>query len=453
MFFAAGLLMNRIIDTPLKAKIITLGCKVNQYESDAIMGDLKKNGFKTPGDCEKPDLMIINTCAVTHKAALQSKQAIRKAVRENPDAFVCATGCYVQSEPSLVSEIKGTDYIIGNSHKHCLPEILASARLCKNNSPCTLCDKISEHRIFEKSSACSAIHRARPFIKIQDGCDDFCTYCIVPHTRGPSRSRPFRNIVDEIRLVSSQGVHEIVLTGIHIGRYGADFKPRSSLLNLLNLLLEKNFLVRIRLSSIEPTELNDDILLLAAGSNKICPHFHIPLQSGDPQILKKMNRPYSPQLFKSLVEKVRQLLPHASIGVDVMVGFPGETDDAFANTVRMVETLPVSYLHVFPYSRRRLTPASRFRDQVPPDVIKSRFNILSRIGRSKKELFYQQMIGQTLEVIAESQKDKTTGFLKGVSANYVKVFFPGDDRLKNQLVRCKITEHISNGAVFGHAIT
>jgi threonylcarbamoyladenosine tRNA methylthiotransferase MtaB len=444
--------MNKLADIPLKAKIITLGCKVNQYESDAILEDLGKSGFKISGNGEKPDFTIINTCAVTHRAALQSKQAIRKAIRENQDSIICATGCYIQSEPRAVSKISGIDYVIGNSHKHRLPEILTSTQPFKKITPCILCDDILEQRIFEKSSACSSRSRARPLIKIQDGCDDFCTYCIVPYTRGPSRSRPSHDVIDEIRLLSSTGAHEIVLTGIHIGRYGVDLRPPSSLLSLLHLLLEKKNPCRIRLSSIEPTELSDDILMLVANSKSMCPHFHIPLQSGDAHILKRMNRPYSPQLFKSLINKIHQMLPNAAIGVDVMVGFPGETDDAFDNTVKLIESLPVSYLHVFPYSRRQNTPASRFLDQIPPGIIKSRLNLLNLLGRTKKKIFYQHMIGQTLEVIAESKKDKTTGLLKGISENYVKVFFSGDDGLKNQLVRCQINELLQNGAVLGTPI-
>ncbi|MCU0601010.1 MAG: tRNA (N(6)-L-threonylcarbamoyladenosine(37)-C(2))-methylthiotransferase MtaB [Desulfobacterales bacterium] len=444
--------MNKLCDTPIKVKIITLGCKVNQYESEAILGGLKKTGCKTSDSGENPTLMIINTCAVTHKAALQSKQAIRKAIRENPDAVICTTGCCAQSEPDSIADIRGTDFIIGNSHKHLLPEILTSNRNKKHITPSMFCGDIREERIFARLTDCATGNRARPFIKIQDGCNDFCAYCIVPYTRGPSRSRPAQDVIDEILHFSSSGVHEIVLTGIHIGRYGADLIPPSSLLDLLRLLLEKNIQTRIRLSSIEPTELTDDILELTARSDKICPHFHIPLQSGDGQILKKMNRPYSPQLFKTLIEKIHQRIPHAAIGVDVMVGFPGETNGAFANTVFLVESLPVSYLHVFPYSRRRQTPAGRFPDQVPPDIIKSRFKILSHISRSKKERFHQQMIGQLLEVIAENKRDHATGFLKGVSANYVKVFFDGKDGLKNRLVRCRISEVMKNGAVFGKII-
>jgi threonylcarbamoyladenosine tRNA methylthiotransferase MtaB len=444
--------MNKLNQTPIKVKIMTLGCKVNQYESDAILEGLKKNGFNLSENGGHLDLLIINTCAVTHKASLQSKQAIRKAIRENPDAIICATGCCVQAQPDSVAGIKGVDYVIGNSHKHLLPDILTSTPLDKSISPRTQCDDIRRHRMFEPYSVSSTVNRARPFIKIQDGCDGCCTYCIVPYTRGSSRSRPLRNIIDEIGILSSSGVHEIVLTGVHIGRYGADLKPPLRLLNLLEIILEKNLRPRIRLSSIEPNELTDDILQLTASSEKICPHFHIPLQSGDPQILKKMNRPYAPQLFKTLVEKIHHWMPHAAIGADVMVGFPGESDDAFANTARLVESLPISYLHVFPYSRRRQTPAGRYPDQVPPDVIKARFHTLSQIGFTKKAQFYHREIDQTLDVIVENKRDHSTGLLKGVSQNYVKVFFEGDDRLKNQQVRCRITGLMKNGPAIGRMI-
>lgn len=444
--------MNNSIKKSIKARIITLGCKVNQYESEAILGDLEKNGFKISDQDEKQDVLIINTCAVTHKAAMQSKQAIRKVIRENPDAIVCATGCFVQSEPIAVSNISGVDYIIGNSHKYCFPEILTSTELCKSDSPCILYNNEFERPIFNKPGVSSIQNRARPLIKIQDGCNDFCTYCIVPYTRGQSRSRPSQDVIDEFSHISSAGAHEVVFTGIHIGRYGADLSPQSSLFALLKHLLAKDLTTRIRLSSIEPTELTDELLQLAAGSKMICPHFHIPLQSGDQHILKKMNRPYMPQLFKSLIEKIHQILPKAAIGVDVMVGFPGETDDAFANTVTLVESLPISYLHIFPYSRRRQTPASKFPDQISTEVIKSRFNLLTRIGRGKKEHFYQRMINQQLEVIVESKRDKSTGYLKGVSENYVKILFDGEDGLKNKLVRCEAMEILDNRAVLGKLI-
>jgi len=429
--------MNKSRQQKMTVKIVTLGCKVNQYESDTILGDLKKNGFIFSAQADTPDLLIINTCSVTDKASRQSRQAIRKAIREHPDAVICVTGCDAQSEPHAIAEINGVDYVIGNSHKPCLPDGLDLKNLHKMTSPIILCEDILHHKFIEKAGTCTAGNRARPFVKIQDGCNDFCTYCIVPYTRGPSRSRNLKDVLNEIRFVSSTGAKEVVLTGIHLGRYGLDLSPASSLLILSRRILEETS-IRLRISSIEPTELSDELLFLTVDSKRICPHFHIPLQSGDNDMLKKMNRPYNPEFFKLLVEKIHRLMPNCAIGVDVMVGFPGETEDAFNNTVNLVETLPISYLHIFPFSPRKLAPASRFADQVPKSVMKSRLIHVTQIGHSKKIKFYQNMIGQTLDVIVESQRDKTTGLLKGVSSNYVKVFFKGDDAWKNQLIHCQI---------------
>ncbi len=434
------------------AKIITLGCKVNQYESDWIFGDLKKKGVRLSSGNETPDLVIINTCAVTHKAAVQSKQVIRKSIREYPDAVICTTGCLAQSELHQLYQIPGIDYIIGNADKHLLPEILSVDALVKKTSPYVRTPDLLNHRLFGKTGVCSFVNRARPYVKIQDGCNDFCSYCIVPFTRGPSRSRPIGDILDEIAFFAAAGAHEIVLTGVHIGRYGVDLTPPSDLFNLLTIIIEKKFPLRIRLSSIEPNEITDDILSLVANSSSICPHFHIPLQSGDERILKKMNRPYSPQDYHALITKIHHFLPHSAIGVDVMVGFPGENADAFTNTLTLLDSLPISYLHVFPYSRRPNTAASRLPDQNPSHIIKSRFHILQQLGQKKKKHFYDQIVGRRLEVIIEHQRDKSTGLLKGMSENYIKVLVDGNDAFIHQRVQCHITGWVHSGAVMGKPI-
>lgn len=445
--------MSRIREKKSKFRVITLGCKVNQYESDAIAGELEKNGLTLSSISDQPDLFIINTCSVTQKASRQARQAIRKAIREHPDAVICVTGCYAQSEPHAITKITGVDYIIGNSHKHNLSDVLNSRNLNKSTSPSVFCGDILKHKYLEKADTCAMGKRSRPFIKIQDGCGDFCTYCIVPFTRGPSRSRPIADILNEIEFVSSIGAKEVVLTGIHVGRYGLDLTPASTLLDLLNHILKNDKTIRIRISSIEPTELTDELLFFAMNSKHICSHFHIPLQSGDDTVLKKMNRPYTSGFFKSLVEKIHKLIPQCAIGVDIMIGFPGETDDAFKNTSDLIEMLPVSYLHIFPYSSRPATPASHFPNQIPPNVIKSRFDHITRIGRVKKKIFYQRMLGQTLDVIVEAQRDKTSGLLKGVSSNYVKVLLEGDNALKNRLISCQIKELLNHHTILGKAIS
>ncbi len=443
--------MHEPLKKPDVLHIATLGCKVNQYESDAIRGDLlRMPSFTTMA--ESHPVVIINTCSVTKKAALQSRQLIRRAIRSHPNAVIMATGCLAQTEATALAEIKGIDYIIGNTHKTKIPDILGNGPVLKTKTPAIICGDIRNHRVFALSGFPAAEARSRPFIKIQDGCDQFCTYCIVPHARGPARSRPLENIADEIKTFSKNRCREVVLTGIHAGRWGLDFSPPSTLERLLAHIHDNDLIHRIRLSSIESIEITDPLVSFAVDSKRLCPHWHIPLQSGDDEILKKMNRPYSAEMFADQVMTIRERMPRAAIGTDVMVGFPGESDDAFNRTVSVLESLPVSYFHVFPFSRRSPAPAAGFPGQVPPEKIKSRAKSLIRLGLRKKTAFYDQMIGETVAVIIESRRDPATGLLAGVSENYIRVLLEGDDRLKNRMVNCRITAPVSDRAVIAEWI-
>lgn len=444
--------MPEIMNNSATIHLETLGCKVNQYESEVIRGDLMKSGWINATADTHADLVIINTCSVTKKAAMQSRQMIRRAIRTHPKAIIIATGCLAQTEPRDLAQIEGIDYIIGNADKTRLSEFFHSGPPVKNTAPVIIRADISVQRFFEDSGFPATGARTRPFIKIQDGCDQFCAYCIVPHARGPSRSRPMQSIADEITNFSKRGCHEAVLTGIHIGRWGLDFSPPSDLHRLLAHIHQNNLIHRIRLSSIEPIEIKDALLSFAIDSGRICPHWHIPLQSGDDAVLKKMNRPYSSEVFSDRVMRIRSLIPQAAIGTDVMVGFPGETDDAFERTAALLESLPVTYLHVFPFSRREPAPAARFPDQIPPEIIKSRAMVLNRLGLRKKAAFYENMIGETVTVILESRRDPATGRLTGVSENYIRVMLAGDDGLKNRMVRCRITARIGPHGVSGELI-
>ncbi|MFZ2632894.1 MAG: tRNA (N(6)-L-threonylcarbamoyladenosine(37)-C(2))-methylthiotransferase MtaB [Desulfosalsimonadaceae bacterium] len=438
-----------------KVCVTTLGCKVNQFESESIRAEMQSRGWNLSDETEAADVCIINTCTVTQKASMQSRQAIRRAIRENPKAIIVATGCYAQSEPLELQKIKGLDYIIANSDKHRIARILNdTAHPHKSAShPVVFHQDIRLERCLHSISAPIIGNRTRPFIKIQDGCDNFCTYCIVPYTRGPSRSLPPDAIMEEIFNLPPDKTNEIVLTGIHLGRYGMDFSPPVSLLDLLRRIHETGRIGRIRLSSIEPVEFTDDLLHFAATSQRICHHFHIPLQSGDASILKKMNRPYDPELFIKLIQKIHTAIPDAAIGVDVMVGFPGETDAAFDNTYQLLEKLPIDYLHAFPFSSRPGTPASRFPGQVDSAVIKERQNGLLALGMKKKALFYHQIIGKTLVVMVENKRDNATGFLTGVSGNYVRVLIDDDDHLKSRLIPCRILKPMGKKAVLGEVVS
>ena len=413
-------------------KIITLGCKVNQTESDAAAGRLAGLDWRLAHLSEEADLCIINTCAVTQKAALQSRQAVRHAIRANPRAFVVATGCYAHTDPQALLKIKGLDCIIDQAGKARLPEILHTYGIAKCDRPILWNGRCDSFRPIPAVFSEPVAGRTRPFVKIQDGCDAFCTYCIVPYARGPSRSSSLQDVIAGIEHLAAQGSKEIVLTGVHIGLYGRDLKPTSSLGELLECVGRLPAAPRVRLSSIEPFELTDEIIAIVAGSDRFCRHFHIPLQSGDRDILKRMGRPYPPEAFSALVSKICACLPDAAIGADVLVGFPGETETAFENTVQLIEALPVAYLHVFPFSARPGTPAQDFPDQVHPDRIKRRCAAMREIGSRKRIEFHRRFIGSRVQVLLESRRDKT-GWLKGVTSNYLPVLVEGGDEMKNQL--------------------
>lgn len=420
--------------------VITLGCKVNQAESEALASYAETSGSADAKGGAPAEICIINTCTVTAKAAMQSRQAIRKAIRNHPGALIIATGCYAQMQPEEIRAIPGVDCIIGQSDKHRLFEIIDAGPGKKSDLPLVIHDAIRETRGFHRMPAAAFGSRTRPFLKIQDGCDSFCTYCIVPHSRGRSRSLPPEQVTAELDELITKGAKEIVLTGIHLGRWGKDLPGRNDLLHLLETIQDRPGLERLRLSSLEPTEISDALLDLVAESPKICRHFHVPLQSGDPEILKRMNRHYSPEAFAETIGKIHSRLDSAAIGADVMVGFPGETDNAFENTRKLIASVPISYLHVFPFSPRPPAPAARYPDQVAADIAKERARMLSELGKAKKTAFYNKMCGSLLEVIIEKKMAAPGFFYKGLSSNYIPVYIQacGDIRT-NRIVDCRVT--------------
>ena len=436
--------------------ITTLGCKVNQSESEHLAAGLKAQGMQE-SDASKSgrllsqtaDVCIINTCTVTQKASMQSRQAIRRSIRFNPNARIIVTGCYAQMEPDLIRQIDGVNDVIGQHEKMLIPDLFKTPDSIQAqainghtfSSPESLFDNLKGLPI------CFA--RTRPILKIQDGCNAFCTYCIVPYARGRSRSMPVKDVSDAVNAMHSSGRHEIVLSGIHLGCYGQELTPPTSLTELINHILTTTSIERIRLSSIEPVELKPDIIKLVADSKRLCRHFHIPLQSGDDGILERMRRPYTRSFFSGLIRQIHAILPEAAIGVDILVGFPGETESDFKNTFTLVEELPISYLHVFPFSPRKGTPAYTFTDKVASNIIKARCQRLRQLGKRKKIDFYQKFIHLTVEVLIESQRDRKTGLLKGFTSNYIPVLIQAEDELKNKLVMVCIERIDVNGTVFG----
>jgi len=410
-------------------KIVTLGCKVNQAESDALATRLAGRGWRQAAAAEEADLCVVNTCTVTRKAAMQSRQAVRRAIHAHPQACVTVTGCYAETDPGTLAEIEGLDYIVDQRGKAVLEDILQACGTASCSRPTLLSGPAATTppAIEPAPLLKSGRGRTRPFVKIQDGCDAFCAYCIVPYARGRSRSASVASIVASVQHLSAAGFHEVVLTGIHIGRFGHDLHPPTDLTGLLRELESGTDCRRMRLSSLEPLELTPELVARVAGSDRFCRHFHIPLQSGDAGVLQRMGRPYGPGEFASTVERVHAAMPDAALGADVLVGFPGESDQAFANTYDLVQRLPMSYLHVFPFSARPGTAAYDFPNRVPDRLITERCERMRRLGQTKRRAFYSRFVGSTVEVLVESRRDRKSGMLKGVTHNYLPVLFAGDD--------------------------
>jgi threonylcarbamoyladenosine tRNA methylthiotransferase MtaB len=431
-----------------KFNITTLGCKVNQAESEAIGQDLLSSDWSATGDCETAEVCIINTCTVTQKASMQSRQAIRKAIRSNPNARIIVTGCYAQTAPQEINIIDGVDYIVGHDKKLSLKRLIVThADEAPQNPVSSFTDNGNDRR-FQRMPTATSAPRTRPFLKIQDGCDAFCTYCIVPYARGRSRSLPLDNVLQSIEQLAHADYHEVVLTGIHLGAYGRDLHPTTNLATLLRRIQALALIDRVRLSSIEPLELSPEIIQTIAESDIFCRHFHIPLQSGDDRVLKKMGRPYSRQDFDGLINSIHRQMPDAAIGVDTLIGFPGESEAAFEKTYGLMADLPVSYLHVFPFSSRPGTAADKLPNKLDPPVIKARCERMRELGYQKRLKFYGRFTGQSLPVLIETTRDASSGLLKGISSNYLPVLIEGGDDLKNSIVEIEI-EKLEGGRIFG----
>ncbi len=442
------LLRNVAADMKTKKKnkqtvaIATLGCKVNQCESASFRESFAEKGHRITPFSQAADIYVINTCAVTAKAAAQSRQFIRKAHRTNPDARVLVTGCYAQVDPQKISEIvSGRVNIVGNANKHQLLEAALA-----DTDDCDRCSSLKRHHYFDEISRQKKISplpykgfdkRTRTFLKIQDGCNNFCSYCIVPYARGRSRSLAPAEIMHQATVFAAEGYREIVLTGIHIGHYGHDLKPSINLLEIITQLLKELPEIRFRLSSLEPSEVTEDLLQLIAGTDNFMNHLHIPLQSGSDAILKKMNRRYNVQQFMEKIHRCREMIPDAAIGLDVLAGFPGEQEKDFLRTYELVESSPVSYLHVFPYSKRPGTPAAKMDNQVPAKIKDERVAVLRKLDNKKRKAFYASRLGKVHHVLVESELTKE-GLAKGFTDNYIPVHFRAGLEQVNTILPVKL---------------
>jgi threonylcarbamoyladenosine tRNA methylthiotransferase MtaB len=430
-------------------KVITLGCKVNQCESAALESLLEASGLKMARPTDKNDLIVVNTCTVTGRAAMQSRQAVRQAVRSHPGATIVVTGCYAQTAPEELRRIGGVALVVGQGDKLKIPELVDRAGSESSRAALVHRD-ILKSPCFDPLPAMAPENRTRAFLKIQDGCNTFCTYCIVPYARGRSRSMPLEDVFDHLSHLAQKGFREVVLTGIHLGAYGRDLKPRTTLNALLESICDGRYPPRIRLSSIEPTELNAELISLTADpQSPLCPHFHIPLQSGDDGVLQRMGRPYNRDQFAGVIGAIARRLPEAAIGADVLVGFPGEDEPAFNRTVELIERLPVSYLHVFPYSPRQGTAAARFKDKVHEAVVKERCRQLRRLGEEKKESFYRSNIGRSVAVLVENAG---AGECSGISENYIPVRVAGARQSENAILKVRIDKVAQDLTAIGRLI-
>lgn len=426
----------------MKVTVTTLGCKSNQYDSAALEDSLLAAGFDLTPFPGPADGVVINTCTVTSKTDSQSRQVIRKARRLNPSAVVVVTGCYAQVSPEDVSAIDGVDYIIGNPDKGSLVEYLRSGRAGAGSAAEGPVTVVSDYRSGTPFTlrARSASGRTRANLKIQEGCDRACSYCIIPRARGVSKSLPIDDVDRELAALVEGGYREVVLTGIHLGGWGADLKPRGSLVDILRLVERKGYPLRVRISSLDPDEVTDELIEVMKSSARVCDHLHLPLQSGDDSIIRRMNRPYTATDFAGRVEKAVTEVPGISVGVDVIAGFPGEGAGEFENTFSLLSDLPVSYFHVFPYSARKGTKAEGLDGRVDPRVIKDRCARLSSLDKAKRADFCGRFVGETVEVLVEGVPDRKTGMARGRSSNYIPVLVEGGgEGLYNELVEVALT--------------
>ncbi|HEY8449538.1 MAG TPA: tRNA (N(6)-L-threonylcarbamoyladenosine(37)-C(2))-methylthiotransferase MtaB [Bacillota bacterium] len=432
----------------------TLGCKVNQYDTEAMAERFRQSGYEVVPFESAADVYVINTCTVTHQGDAKSRKLIRRAKRQNRRAVVVVAGCYAQTSPEEVRRIPGVDVIVGNNHRDVVVDLVELAR--GSGEPVCVVENLfraEEATVYQELPISGFGSRTRAVVKVQDGCTEFCTYCIIPYARGMLRSRRPGDVVREVRRLAEAGYKEIVLAGIHLGAYGKDFREDIGIAELLKHLAPIRGIERIRLSSIEPMDVDEDLIEVMAAHPNICRHLHLPLQSGCDEVLARMKRRYTTAQFARIVEEARRRLPEIAITTDVMVGFPGETDEHHARSRAFIEAIGFSRLHVFPFSPRKGTPAARFTDQVPPAVQGRRVRELLAVGRRLALDYHRRFVGRELEVLVEEDVN-AQGWCEGYTDNYIRVAFDAKsagwdpDALVNRFVRVRL-EHAEAERVVG----
>jgi threonylcarbamoyladenosine tRNA methylthiotransferase MtaB len=418
-----------------KVAFYTLGCKLNYSETSTIARQFNKAGFQTVDFTDSPDVFVINTCSVTENADKKCKKVVNEALKISPNAYITIVGCYAQLKPKEIAEIPGVDMVLGAAEKFQIIDHITD--LTKKPKAVVYNRPVDEANEFVPSW--SVGDRTRTFLKVQDGCDYSCSFCTIPLARGGSRSGTIENIIEQAKEIAASGVKEIVLTGVNLGDFGIQNGQRKDkFIDLVKQLDTVEGINRIRISSIEPNLLNDEIIEFVASSQRFVPHFHIPLQSGSDKILGLMRRRYKRELYSNRIEKIKSLMPDCCIGVDVIVGFPGETRDNFIETYNFINGLDVSYLHVFTYSERENTPAMAMGKQVPGSARAERSKMLHILSDKKRRAFYESQLGKTNEVLFEA--DLKNGLMHGFTRNYVKVQTEYDPLLVNELKTVHLTK-------------
>jgi threonylcarbamoyladenosine tRNA methylthiotransferase MtaB len=411
----------------MRFAIATLGCKVNQYDSAAIEARLTAAGFEQTDFDQPAEVYVVNTCTVTDRADVESRRLARRARRLNPSARVIMTGCMAQASPQTLERFSEVDSVIGLNRL----DDLVRAAAGTTELPRMMVSKLRKEHARLDIGAVVPAGQTRAFLKLQEGCDQFCSYCIVPFSRGASRSAEPRRVLEVLDDLHQRGFKEVILTGVHLGGYGRDLTPPMELARLLEMIAERCPIGRVRLSSLDPEELSDEIIDILAGSEKFCRHLHLPLQAGEDEVLKWMRRRYVADHFRGRVERVLERMPEAAIGTDLIVGFPGESVQHFDRYLNFVQSLPLAYFHVFPYSIRSGTTAAKFSGHVNAAEIKRRAEVLRQLGEQRREQFAANFVGANLKVLVEDMRDPQTQALRGYSRNYIRVLVQGPDHFKN----------------------
>ena len=426
---------------------MTLGCKVNQFETETMEGLFRARGYEVVPFEERAEVYVINTCSVTHLSDRKSRQLIRRAARTNPDACIAVTGCYAQVAPEEIRALAGVRVVIGTKERARIVDYVEEALRADTGAIGTITD-IMQARVFEDIPLHAMPHRTRAFLKIEDGCQNFCTFCIIPYARGPVKSRTLSAVAREMHLLTEAGFHEVVLTGIHLGAYGIDLAERPTLADACRMALAEEGLRRLRLGSLESVELSADLLDLMRTEPRFAAHLHLPLQAGSDAVLRAMNRHYDTAAFAALLEDVRRAVPGVAISTDIIVGFPGETEEDFASGLDFVRQMGFARMHVFPYSARRGTPAARRTDQVPPVVRKERAARMQALAEELAEAYHRASLGSVMEVLFETTED---GVTDGLTETYVRVYTDAPAR-RGEIAPVRLT-HLYRDGVWGELVS